>query len=187
MDRFFVISGCSGGGKSSLLEELGKRGYATVPEPGRRIVAEEQMGKGLALPWVNLAAFARRAITLATHDFHHAQTLHGPVFFDRGLVDAVSALLHTTVAEDERHQALALCTDYRYHPTVFMVPPWPEIYENDAQRKHDLTSAMEEYDRLCAFYPSLGYELIELPRQSICDRADLIVAHVTAAIEKGPA
>lgn len=180
MDRFFVISGCSGGGKSSLLEELGKRGYATVPEPGRRIVAEEQAGTGLALPWVDLAAFARRAITLATDDFRRARTLQGPVFFDRSLIDAVSALLHTTVAEAERHQALALCEHYRYQPTVFMTPPWPEIYKNDAQRQHDLASAMEEYDRLCAFYPSLGYQLIELPCQSIGDRADLVLAHGTA-------
>ena len=38
-DRFVVISGCSGGGKSTLLSELGRRGYGTVEEPGRRITA----------------------------------------------------------------------------------------------------------------------------------------------------
>jgi predicted ATPase len=32
---FVVISGCSGGDKSTLLIELGRRGYATVEEPGR--------------------------------------------------------------------------------------------------------------------------------------------------------
>jgi RNase adaptor protein for sRNA GlmZ degradation len=37
IDRFVVISGCSGGGKSALLEELGRQGYPTVEEPGRRI------------------------------------------------------------------------------------------------------------------------------------------------------
>ncbi|MPT22826.1 MAG: ATPase, partial [Starkeya sp.] len=41
MDRFVVISGCSGGGKSTLLTELARRGFAVVEEPGRRIVAEE--------------------------------------------------------------------------------------------------------------------------------------------------
>jgi predicted ATPase len=40
-DRFVVISGCSGGGKSTLLAELVGRGYAAVEEPGRRIVEEE--------------------------------------------------------------------------------------------------------------------------------------------------
>ena len=33
-----VISGCSGGGKSTLLMELARRGHAVVDEPGRRIV-----------------------------------------------------------------------------------------------------------------------------------------------------
>jgi putative ribosome biogenesis GTPase RsgA len=38
-DRFVVISGCSGGGKSTLINELRRRGYRVVEEPGRRIVA----------------------------------------------------------------------------------------------------------------------------------------------------
>jgi predicted ATPase len=38
VDRFVVISGCSGGGKSTLLAELARRGHAVVEEPGRRIV-----------------------------------------------------------------------------------------------------------------------------------------------------
>jgi predicted ATPase len=45
VNRFVVISGCSGGGKSTLLIELGRRGYATVEEPGRRIVKEEMLGE----------------------------------------------------------------------------------------------------------------------------------------------
>ena len=48
MDRFVVISGCSGGGKSTLLAELGRRGHAFVEEPGRRIVKEELKGAGSA-------------------------------------------------------------------------------------------------------------------------------------------
>ena len=63
--RFVVISGCSSGGKSTLLMELGRRGYATVEEPGRRVVKEEMLGEGLALPWVDEIAFARRTIALA--------------------------------------------------------------------------------------------------------------------------
>lgn len=58
--RHVVLSGCSGGGKSTLLSALGRRGWVVVPEPGRRIVEEEQRGDGRALPWVDLAAFAMR-------------------------------------------------------------------------------------------------------------------------------
>ena len=44
-----VISGCSGGGKSTLLAELGARGYAVFEEPGRAIVKEQLVSGGDAL------------------------------------------------------------------------------------------------------------------------------------------
>jgi predicted ATPase len=40
-ETFVTISGCSSGGKSTLLAELRGCGFATIDEPGRRIVDEE--------------------------------------------------------------------------------------------------------------------------------------------------
>ena len=91
-DCFIVLSGCSGRGKSSLLDELRRRGYSVVDEPGRRIVQAELESGGRALPWLDLAAFARRAVELALSDLNAAAALPGWVFFDRGLVDAAAAL-----------------------------------------------------------------------------------------------
>jgi predicted ATPase len=68
VDRFVAISGCSGGGKSTLLVELGRRGYSIVEEPGRRILKDQLQGEGSALPWVDATAFARRAIAMALSD-----------------------------------------------------------------------------------------------------------------------
>jgi predicted ATPase len=96
MDNFVVISGCSGGGKSTLLAELGRRGHAVMEEPGRRIVKEELQGNGSALPWVDEIAFARCAIATALADRVSAKELRGWVFFDRGLIDAAAALQHLT-------------------------------------------------------------------------------------------
>lgn len=56
----FLITGCSGGGKSTLLDALAQRGYATVPERGRRIVAEAG-----PMPWDDPAGFARLIRALA--------------------------------------------------------------------------------------------------------------------------
>ena len=155
-DRFVVISGCSGGGKSTLLAELGRRGYATVEEPGRRIVRQETAGAGRALPWVDPVAFARRAIEVSMADRRAARGLEGWVFFDRGLIDAACGLQHLT-----GEPAVAdLGTVHRCHGRVFLTPPWPEIYVTDAERRHGLEAAMAEYARLMSVYSSLGYEVI---------------------------
>lgn len=58
MNRSVVMSGCSGGGKSTLLTELGRRGYPVVEEPGHRIVAEQMRSNGMALSWIDISGDA---------------------------------------------------------------------------------------------------------------------------------
>jgi predicted ATPase len=171
MDRFVVISGCSGGGKSALLAELGRRGHAVVEEPGRRIVKEELKGDGSALPWVDEAAFARRAVAMALADRASAGVLDGWVFFDRGLVDAAAGLQHLTGEQVLK----ALGQSHRYHRRVFLAPPWQEIYVTDRERRHSLDAALAEYSRLLEAYPSLGYEVFVLPRMGVVGRADFVL------------
>ncbi|MFS8148787.1 AAA family ATPase [Rhizobium sp. BR 249] len=176
MNRSVLISGCSGGGKSTLLAELGRRGHAIVEEPGRRIVKQELESNGTALPWVDMVAFARRAIGMATADHASAKGQAGWTFFDRGLIDAASALQHLT-GEPVLQK---LSTAYRYHQTVFLTPPWPEIYTSDPERRHGFDEAIAEYDRLAPTYPTLGYEVVVLPKITVADRADFILDHLEA-------
>jgi predicted ATPase len=172
MNRFVVISGCSGGGKSALLDALARRGHAVVAEPGRRIVREELDIGGSALPWVDAAAFARRAVDMALADLAAADGAAGWVFFDRGLIDAETALRHATGQLAQGGSAGAR----RYHRQVFVAPPWPELYRPDAERRHSYDEALAEYERLVAVYPTLGYDVIPLPRTAIEARADFVIA-----------
>jgi predicted ATPase len=170
LNRFVVISGCSGGGKSTLLAELQRRGHAVVEEPGRWIVREEMAGDGAALPWVDAAAFARRAVVMSLTDREQAAT-DGKVFFDRGLVDAAAALEHATgeaVLEP-------LGRVHRYHRRVFLTPPWPEIYVNDTERPHGFQAARAEYERLVAAYAALDYAVVVLPKAEVGARADFVL------------
>lgn len=172
MDRFIILSGCSGGGKSTLLEALKLRGYHIVEEPGRRIVIEELQGDGSALPWVDAPAFARRAIAMSLKDREDATAFPGTVFFDRGLIDAASALEHMT----GEPVLASLGRMHRYSRHVFLTPPWPEIYVGDRERRHDFSAAVSEYDRLSAAYPTLGYEIHVLPKVSVGERADFVLS-----------
>lgn len=171
MNGSVLISGCSGGGKSTLLAELAARGHAVVEEPGRRIVKQEIESGGTALPWADMAAFARRAIEMAIADHKAARGQAGWTFFDRGLIDAAAALQHLT-GEPVLEK---LSAAHRYHPRVFLTPPWPEIYTTDPERRHGFDEAVAEYDRLVAVYPTLGYDVVMLPKIAVADRADFIL------------
>jgi predicted ATPase len=174
--RYVVLSGCSGGGKSTLLAELRRRGHSGVDEPGRRVVKAELQSGGGALPWVDVAAFARRTIETAIADHAAAGSLSGLVFFDRGLVDGAAALEHAT-GEPVLER---LGSRHRYDETVFFTPPWPEIYVGDPERRHGLEEAMAEYQRLERVYPMLGYRVIVLPKVGVEARADLVLAALRA-------
>jgi predicted ATPase len=93
------------------------------------------------------------------------------VFFDRGLVDAAAHLQQLTVEPVLE----SLAEPRLYHRCVFLVPPWPEIYETDAERQHDFPDAVAEYERLLIAYPALGYEIAVLPKVSVAARAEIIL------------
>lgn len=180
-DRFVVISGCSGGGKSTLLAELARRGHRVVEEPGRRIVAEEMERDGSALPWVDPVAFVERALALARADRETVKNAIGWTFFDRGLIDAAVALEHLTGAP----VAGTLGPD-RYHRRVFLTPPWPAIYKTDPERRHGFEDAVDEYVRLATAYPSLGYDVLLLPHVQVAERADLILESLPPTADGTP-
>ena len=171
MDRYVVISGCSGGGKSTLLTELRRLGHAVVEEPGRRIVREETASGGKALPWVNPEAFARRAVAMAIDDHAAAAAQPGWIFFDRSLVDAASGLEHVTATPI----LAALGQRWRYHRRVFLAEPWLELFSSDGERRHSFLAAEDEYQRLARDYPALGYQTILLPRIPVTGRAAFVL------------
>ncbi|MDR3098336.1 MAG: AAA family ATPase [Paraburkholderia sp.] len=172
--RCVVISGCSGGGKSTLLAELARRGHAVVEEPGRRIVEAQLQRGGQALPWIDLRAFLLRAVELAQTDLASAGAQGGAgwIFFDRGLIDAQTALRHL---EGHPLAGAANGAAQHYHHRVFLTPPWPEIYVQDDARRHDLASATQEYERLLAAYPSRGYDVTLVPKTDVAARADFVL------------
>ncbi|MBL4863601.1 MAG: AAA family ATPase [Rhodobiaceae bacterium] len=172
----YVLSGCSGGGKSTLLTELGRRGYRTVSEPGREIVREELEKGGDALPWINPQAFADRAIEMSVGAFDEVASHRGSVFFDRSFIDAVSSVVHQTGALSPDHTQLV--HQRRYAPMVFLVPPWPEIFVTDAERQTGYEEAVAEYERLLVSFELFGYKAVIMPKEPVEKRADFVLAAI---------
>jgi len=176
MQRFVVISGCSGGGKSTLLAELSSRGYAVFEEPGRAIVKEQLACGGDWLPWADADKFVEACIARALEQLGQAAQVHGLAFFDRSVLDALNALetLRRPVPERFRGAIKQLC----YHERVFMTPPWREIYTTDTERRHGFAQAVTEFETLQRFYARHGYEVLMVPKLTPEARADFVLAHV---------
>ncbi|HEV7417382.1 MAG TPA: AAA family ATPase, partial [Tianweitania sediminis] len=67
----------------------------------------------------------------------------------------------------------------RYHQSVFLAPPWPEIYVTDEQRQKNFADAIAEYDRLLIAYRELGYDTFILPKVGVGDRADFVLCNLS--------
>ncbi|WP_170331731.1 AAA family ATPase [Ruegeria arenilitoris] len=166
--RRIVLSGCSGGGKSTLLQEMSERGYATVSEPGRRVIALERHNNGQAFPWSDPKAFCFRVIETALADFHNAQ--QDQVIFDRSALDALIWFdrTGTPLAADIRRAIL----DVGYDRHVYLTPSWPEIFEQDQDRQHDFEQALAEYQALCDRLPEYGFVPVVVPKMAVILRAN---------------
>ena len=167
--QLFVISGCSGGGKSSLIARLASLGYQTEQEPGRVIVREQLQSGGRGLPWVDNDLFVDLL-------FRHYQELYdrwsqqqSMVFFDRSLVDLLGI-------PEPRQQHVQAAKNFRYNRLVFLVPPWPEIYINDNERRHSFEDAVREYEHLLVAYQNLGYHVEVLAKGGIDARIQQILS-----------
>lgn len=99
-------------------------------------------------------------------------------FFDRGLPDVIGYRRLTGLTVPSALEAL--CLSCRYHGRVFIAPPWPEIYANDAERRQSLPEAERTYLMMREVYLGFGYELTELPRVSVAERVAFVQRRLAA-------
>jgi predicted ATPase len=173
VDRFHIITGGPGSGKTSLIEALRGRGYACSTEAGRGIIQDQVSVGGSALPWHDPLLFAELMLSWEMRSYHIAGESDGKVFFDRGVPDVIGYLRLMNLPVPDHMQKAALA--FRYHPVVFIAPPWQEIFRQDTERKQDFNEAIRTYQALASTYDELNYHLVELPRSSIEDRLNVVL------------
>lgn len=176
----FVLTGASGGGKSTLLAALGKQGLQIHPEIGRLIVREQMQMKGDALPWDNQTAF--RDLLFHRSIKAYDSCTDGPdshCFFDRSFVEALaySRLMGIPVPQSMQNEI-----DKRvFCNPVFVCPPWPEIFVTDSERKHDFKHALRDFEATISAYKTLGYHLVEIPKLTIGKRIEFVLNSLKTA------
>ena len=179
-EGFFVITGASGSGKSSIIDELARRGYTCVEEVGRRIVKEQKLLGGDATPWQNHTKFMEQLFSRSVQAYASALELKSAVFFDRALPECLGYAKSLDGAAQS--EALRQISMLRYNPCVFVSPPWEEIYTTDAERMHSFEEGVAYHRAELAAYAECGYSLLEIPRGSVAARATFVISHALSRV-----
>jgi predicted ATPase len=174
--NLYILTGGPGGGKTTVLAELARRGLRTVPEVARQIIQEQVQSDGTALPWADRERYADLMLERSIQFFakQHPDEI---AFCDRGIPDTLCYL--RLIRSDDR-KAAAACSAFRYAPSVFFTPAWEAIYTTDTERKQDFEEAVRTAEQMAEVYRECGYQIIELPFATPAERADLILQCVSS-------
>lgn len=174
-----IITGASGGGKTTLVNALSARGYATSPEMGRLIVRRETARGGGALPWGDRAAFRDLLFVRSLAAFDAAAGRPCPTVFDRSFVEALAFGEIIGAPSPPGHWREARTRLPR--GPVFVCPPWRAIHRMDEERRHGFGFALRDCAANVAAYRALGCPLIEVPRAPVAARAAFVMSRIGAA------
>ena len=177
----FILTGGPGAGKTTVLNELRKRGIACLEEVAREIIRQQMETGGNALPWADVLQYKKIMLEKTINQFMNEGSEPSRIyFFDRGIPDIVSySRLIKAPVENFLDDA---CRRYRCNKVVFIFPPWKEIYTTDNERKQHFEEAVRTYEVLKETYQEYHYQIIDIPPASVEERADLIVALIKNAM-----
>jgi len=170
--NFFVVTGGPGAGKTTLLVSLAKAGLTITPEAGRAIIRAQRAIGGPALPDSDPALFAELMLGWDMRSYEAADPSK-PTFFDRGIPDTVGYLRLTGLPVPSH--MLSAAERFRYSEAVFILPPWPEIFSTDSERKQTVDEAERTFEAIRATYGELGYRLISVPRLPVDERRAFVL------------
>ena len=101
-------------------------------------------------------------------DNHQNQT----VFLDRGLPDVLAYMdyFHT----EYPIEFVETCQHHRYDQ-IFVLAPWKDIFVSDSVRYENFEQAELIHKHLLESYKRFGYNLLDVPFESIEKRADFVL------------
>lgn len=171
--RKIVITGGPGTGKSSIINELLKREYNCFEEISRQVTLDARKDGIEQLFLTKPLLFSELLLKARTEQYiEAAASTENLVFLDRGLPDVVAYMDYAKSDYPEHFNNI--CTTHVYDK-VFVLAPWQEIFVSDSERYENFDQAVKIHHALLDTYKRFGYDLIDVPFDTIEKRADFII------------
>ncbi len=174
MQKKIVITGGPGTGKSTVIIELEKRKFACMHEISREVTLMARKNGIEQLFLKDPMLFSKMLLEGRVQQFKKASKLDADVvFFDRGIPDVFAYMNYLGVSYPDVF--VEKSKENKYYNTIFLMPPWKEIYITDNERYESFEQSLAIHNHLKTAYQNLGYTIVEVPFDSVDERVAFIL------------
>lgn len=168
-----VITGGPGTGKSSIINDLKTRGFLCYDEISREVTLQARKDGIEQLFLTEPLLFSEKLLEGRLRQYNNAskETVN-TVFLDRGIPDILAYMDYIGDKYPQYFKDASVNNRYNY---VFVLAPWQEIFTSDSERYENFEQAIEIHHRLLKTYMKFGYQLIDVPFETIEKRTDFIL------------
>lgn len=175
--QIIVIIGGPGTGKTTIIDGLISKGHCCYPEISREVTLEAKKQGIEQLFLEKPLLFSELLLEGRKKQYQNAtDESHEIVFIDRGIPD-VLAYMHY-IGDSYPSTFDNACREHTYSK-IFILPPWEEIYISDDARYENFEQAKLIYSHLVETYQNYGYELIEVPKDTMDNRILFILDEIS--------
>ena len=168
-----IITGGPGTGKSSIINQLKKKGHTCLEEISRQVTLEAKNQGIDQLFLSDPLLFSELLLKGRIKQFQQAETLAADtVFFDRGIPDIVA---YMDFIGNRYPKAFSDACKNSIYDMVFILKPWEAIYTSDNERYESFDEAIQIHDHLVNTYTKYNYMLIDVPFETVENRTDFIL------------
>jgi predicted ATPase len=169
--NWYVITGGPSSGKTTVVNELRKRGYKTMVEDARHYIdLQRAEGKSLGEIKKNRRIFQRKVLELQIAQ-ERSLSPSDIVFLDRAIPDTRAYCQFLDLPEDDELEKLIRSVFYR---KIFILDLLPLV--EDYARREDEAAQKAIHELLIGVYRSLPFPIVYVPVLPVEQRVDLILA-----------
>lgn len=182
----FVITGGACVGKTTMINELKRRGYPVVGETSRIIIDSEQVHEKMnptykgVFPWIDNFKFQEMVIKLQVAMEANLADMSGEsAFLDRSLVDGLAYSKIWGNPEVDGLRDLIKNSNYK---KVFFLERL-DFYEQDEQRQESEEVNIKVHEELRNVYTELGFDVVCVPALPIDERVEFIIENIKDEVD----